>query len=219
MERIWKDEYGVTYSYDKTILIRGNQELKEYTVRPETKIIGLRSWANMNNLRSISLPEGLETIEDAAFDNCTSLERADIPASVKTIGVAAFCRTAITHVVIPVGVEEIPDQAFAMCINMEWVTLQKGLKTIRKNAFMACYRAKFFFIAKQESMFPELIEDDAFPCTGCRFLVYEGMASHFVRNYPVQRNQIFRLVLSEGEKEGRIYDMDAVFAGSIRFRR
>lgn len=217
MEKTWKDEYGVTYSEDKTTLIKGNPDIKEYTVLPQTKEIASLAWIKMDKLEKIVLPDGLEEIGYGAFANCSSLHSITLPSSVTKLGGASFSFTALTNIIIPEGLKLIPEYTFAGCIHLEWVTILPGLETILKNAFAQCYRSKLFFIDKEESKFPTLIEEDAIPVTGCRILVYDGMVNHVVRNYPVQRNQIFRLILPEGEKIGKVINMDAEFVGTMRF--
>lgn len=52
--------------------------------------IPMRCFGNCPNLRSITLPEGLETIGDLAFFHCESLQEIRIPASVIDLSTSAY---------------------------------------------------------------------------------------------------------------------------------
>ena len=63
-------------------------------------------------LKEVILPEGLTTIEDAAFANCTALEKLDVPSSVSELGRWILENTAVKTFTIPDGVSEIPASCF-----------------------------------------------------------------------------------------------------------
>ena len=58
---------------------------------PDTVItIDERAFSGCSNLRSVVLPEGLRTVGDYAFNNCSSLTTVNLPSAIKTIGAYAF---------------------------------------------------------------------------------------------------------------------------------
>lgn len=59
---------------------------KEYSV----KRIGQFAFSNCRELSSITLPEGLETIEELAFSHCASLSTIEFPKTLKSIKTYAF---------------------------------------------------------------------------------------------------------------------------------
>jgi hypothetical protein len=63
-----------------------------------------------------TVPNGVTSIGDSAFQFCTNLTSVTIPASVTTIGVAAFqvC-LSLTNVAIGSGVTSVGDYSFAYC--------------------------------------------------------------------------------------------------------
>ena len=79
------------------------------------------------SLKSANLPTNLQTIKDYTFYLCP-LERVDIPAGVKSIGLNAFRGAMITELVIPEGVTTIDQNAFAACTELTKVDLPDSLK-------------------------------------------------------------------------------------------
>ena len=79
-----------------------------------TERTGTHTCENCSKLKTITLEEGLETIDEAAFRNCSSLEAISLPNSLKVI----------------------EKEAFKDCINLTSVTLQKQADiVIHKSAF------------------------------------------------------------------------------------
>lgn len=111
-----EDEYGVSYSPDGKRLLKGNDELETYQVRPGTKVIC-----------------------DWAFDWCTSLQRITLPASVTSIGFEAFWRCeSLREVALPAGLTSIGFEAFKECKSLREITLPKSLRRMGANPFLCC---------------------------------------------------------------------------------
>lgn len=74
------------------------------------------------SLKSVSLPQGLTSIGEAAFCYCTSLTSITIPSSVTSIGEDAFdyC-TSLTSITIPSSVTKIGEYAFWYCTSLNTV--------------------------------------------------------------------------------------------------
>ncbi len=69
---------------------------KEY----DLKVIGEDSFSNTCKIsgvkvKSVIIPEGVETIEDNAFSDCTSLQKVSLPSTLKNIEKLAFLNTDI----------------------------------------------------------------------------------------------------------------------------
>ena len=86
-------------------------------------------------LRSVVLPETLETIGSYAFYNC-SITSVTIPASVMTIGHHAFYYTSLESVEID-GAETVDSSAFASCKALKDVVL-RNITTLGDDAFENC---------------------------------------------------------------------------------
>ena len=86
-----KDEYGVLYSKDGKRLLKGNVELKEYTVRKGTRVICDSAFEYCTSLSSLTLPSSLQSIGDRVFYGCSSLTSLTLPSSLQSIGDRVFC--------------------------------------------------------------------------------------------------------------------------------
>lgn len=74
------------------------------------------------------IPEGTTAIGDAAFSLCTSLKRAVLPASVESIGVAAFCGSGLEEVVFLGTPSEIHPSVFSGCTHLHRIIVPQGSK-------------------------------------------------------------------------------------------
>ena len=85
------------------------------------------------------IPEGVTSIGEAAFYDCTGLTSIEIPSSVTSIGEGAFygC-TGLTSIEIPSSVTSIGDFAFHDCTGLTSVTIGNGVTSIGKSAFYWC---------------------------------------------------------------------------------
>ena len=104
----------------------------------DLKSIGKQAFY-MCGLEELSLPEGLKTIEDRAFDYNQNL----------------------THVSFPDGLEVIGDWAFNQCYNLSSFELPEGLKILGNSCFNGVY-----FYSSSELKLPEGLESIGNFCFG-----------------------------------------------------
>lgn len=115
-----------------TITIDGNS----YTV----VAIADEVFAYCNNLTSVTLNEGLETIGNRAFQGCWDSEFNALPSSVKSIGDESFFNcNKIAKLIIPEGCITIGDRAFESCHGLQRVEFPSSLTSIGGYAFINCY--------------------------------------------------------------------------------
>ncbi|MBO7234403.1 MAG: leucine-rich repeat domain-containing protein [Paludibacteraceae bacterium] len=87
----------------------------------------------------IEIPNSVTTIEDYAFEDCSSLTSITIPNSVTSIGEEAFYNcSSLTSVTIPNSVTSIGEGAFMDCSKLTSVTIGESVTTIGDGAFMDC---------------------------------------------------------------------------------
>lgn len=82
----------------------------------------------------VQLPEGLQTIGDAAFYN-SFLDEVVIPSTVTDIGPNAFRHTYPKEVVVPEGITDLVGSIFRDCYFLQHVTLPKNLQILRDGCF------------------------------------------------------------------------------------
>lgn len=87
------------------------------------------------NLKSVQLPETVDTIIAGAFANCEQLEKIELPTSVSYIGDAAFCNTGIRSIRLPEGLEIIAGNMFMSCGYLSEVTLPKSVRRLMSYCF------------------------------------------------------------------------------------
>lgn len=119
--------------YSGTLYVRPYVFKPGYPMTPY-EVIEIGSWAfyNSSELKSVSLPEGINEIGEGAFQNCPKLTSVNLPEGLKTIGSYAFEGTGLCpH--LPNSLEKIGDYAFGKryCD----VELPENLKSIGTGAF------------------------------------------------------------------------------------
>ena len=101
--------------------------------------IGDEVFWNCSSLTSITIPDSVTTIGESAFNDCTSLTSVTIPESVTEIGDSAFSDcSSLTSVTIPDSVTTIGGWAFQNCSSLTSVTIGDGVTTIGDAAFQCC---------------------------------------------------------------------------------
>ena len=110
-----RNVYTVTAIGDNFLYFNGNSYSLGCTevVLPKTiKSIGKLAFYK-TNIKSINLPEGLESIGEAAFMNSAELELAELPSTLKHLGKQAFfgC-TNITISTLPDSIETLGKKVF-----------------------------------------------------------------------------------------------------------
>ncbi|MDY7060893.1 MAG: leucine-rich repeat protein [Methanomethylophilus alvi] len=92
-----------------------------------------------NDIKSVSLPDGLTSIGEVAFYGCTSLSSVTIPDSVTSIGYYAFSGcTSLSSVTIPDSVTSIGSYAFSGCTSLSSVAIPDSVTSIGSYAFSGC---------------------------------------------------------------------------------
>jgi len=117
------------------------------------------------------IPNGIETIGDNTFSECTSLSSVTIPNGVTSIGQNAFqkCRS-LSSVEIPNGVTKINNGTFSGCTSLSSVTIPSGVTSIGQNAFQNCRSLSSVVIPISVTSI------DQYAFAGCSSLSYLGIS-------------------------------------------
>lgn len=92
-----------------------------------------------SKITSVVIEDGVTGIGKYAFYGLSKLKTVSIPDTVDSIGIGAFGKcTKLTEIVIDGDVESIPSECFTGCTLLETVELPEGLRYIRTEAFKNC---------------------------------------------------------------------------------
>lgn len=87
--------------------------------------IGELAFRDLENLTSITIPDGIKTIGDFAFLGCENLTSITIPESVTNIGSGAFTYCSnLKSITIPNGAINVGDGLFEGCEKLKKVVFQ-----------------------------------------------------------------------------------------------
>lgn len=104
--------------------------------------IGDAAFYNCTGLTSIDIPNGVERIGEFAFGECNHLQQATIPSSVQSIGRQAFMSSAITNIQLSEGLVSLGTEAFANCRNLQEIVIPSSLMVLPISAFSGCNQLK-----------------------------------------------------------------------------
>ena len=101
--------------------------------------IGNGCFQGMVCLKRVHVPEGVQRVDDYAFEACSALQRIYLPASLTEIGAGAFSGCGhLTLVDMQDDVKRIGAGAFLCCDALVSVELSKALRELGDFAFAGC---------------------------------------------------------------------------------
>ena len=125
------DVSGDVVIRDGTVRIAGDV-FKEHAITsvqlPDSlQKIGNSAFQSCKELKEITFPEGLTTIDDLAFYYCTQLENTVLPENLKFLGNSAFYACAsLTEITVPEGITWMSG-TFANCYSLHTLNLPNSL--------------------------------------------------------------------------------------------
>ena len=177
----------------------------------------LINYLQSNDASAYEITDGITSIGDDAFRNCTNLTSVTIPDSVMSIGSGAFAGcSGLTWISIPVGVTKINRGTFENCDNLAAVILPIGVTSIKDAAFSGCAGLSFVNIPSSA----DTIANDAFNgCDQLKLMVKKGSyaeryASDKRIEYKYMNGDVYKLETLDGYKLGFyvIYNEDTMIA-------
>ena len=123
---------------DGTMTISGTGAMKNYNSDDNPS----PAYKN-SNVKTVVIEDGVTSIGNYAFSDCSSLTSITIPDSVTSIGYYAFfyC-TSLTSITIPDSVTSIGNYAFSNCTNLTSIKIPSSVTSMDSKAFYNCSSLK-----------------------------------------------------------------------------
>lgn len=131
---------NLTWTFDGsgTLTISGTGVMEDYAANFGSTTA---PWSGCN-ITSVVIENGVTSVGNHAFYDCSNVKTVSIPGSVKSIGINAFAGCDLKTITVPEGVETIKYSAFANCSSLEQVILPSTVSTIQFSAFNDCRALK-----------------------------------------------------------------------------
>ncbi|MDE7405982.1 MAG: leucine-rich repeat protein [Clostridiales bacterium] len=155
----------------KSIFAQTANGIKSITIPDTINTIGSKAFMGDYLLSTVVLPAGLKEIADNAF-NGTAITSIELPDSVKRIGMGAFENSKLQSVTLPTATTVIGNRAFAdtPLTEVSYKSGKGAVKTIGNGAFRNCEQ-----LITAEFPYAEAIGNNAF--AGCKALTQIDLSS------------------------------------------
>ncbi|MBQ6839087.1 MAG: leucine-rich repeat domain-containing protein, partial [Oscillospiraceae bacterium] len=129
----------------------GSGQLKSVTIPEGITSLDEYCFAGCGALESVCFPSTLTTISGYAFENCHRLKQIDIPDSVTSLGYNLFLNCYdLETATIGSGVTVLPAGLFSSCNALETIYLGANITEIQSLAFANCYALHHIFFEGSE---------------------------------------------------------------------
>lgn len=109
------------------------------TFEQDVTLLNNQAFCYCTSLKSISLPESIQTIKQQSFRYCSSLVSIALPSGLQTIEGSAFSDcSSLASIALPEGIQIIETNTFIDCSSLASIALPEGLHTIKQGAFSDC---------------------------------------------------------------------------------
>ena len=119
-------------------------DVKSITLPDTVTTIQDYAFAFAKELENINIPEGVTTIGKNAFNGCTSLSYVQLPESLTSIEMYAFDGSGLETISLPINLQKIEEYAFAECPALEDVVFDCNNVQIDDTAFQRSSNVIFF---------------------------------------------------------------------------
>jgi|GEM_PF-2501887 len=125
---------NATYTIDdsRTLKISGTGAITDYDS-------GASPFYNNSDIQTVIVEEGITSIGDLCFEECTSIRNVSLADTVTRIGMNSFKHCAqLEKFTMPNSVTELDSLAFSACYALKTINFSNTLSAIGNNAFDSC---------------------------------------------------------------------------------
>ena len=115
-----------------------HQNISTIVINEGVTSIGDFAFEDCSRLTKVTIPNSVTTIGGWAFRFCSTLSSVTIPESVTQIGSCAFEQSGITSISIPNSVTSIEYETFYKCTRLISATIGNSVTSIGSSAFYGC---------------------------------------------------------------------------------
>ncbi len=128
---------GVVYDKNLTEIIFVPKNIEEVTLPTTIKTVGASAFKK-SIVKKVILNDGLEAIEDNAFENTSKLSEIIIPDTVTRLGNEVFSYSEASKIVIGKGITSLPYYFVNNSSSLKNIVIPGNVKTIESYAFNEC---------------------------------------------------------------------------------
>lgn len=135
---------GLIYTNDLMTVIGVDTDSSEFTGKVPfgPKIINEEAFSECS-VEEISLPDSVEEMPPALFENSMELKTVKLPSSLRELPPYLFSGcSSLTKVVMPDGIRIFPEGLFYGCSSLTEIPFREGIQVIPENAFTGCSSLK-----------------------------------------------------------------------------
>ena len=136
---VWNAKRCADFTYSSSPFYENRSQITSFVFDNEVEYIPAYICYRMDSLMSVTIPNSVTSIGNAAFQGCSGLTSITIPNSVTSIGDGAFSTcTSLTSITIPNSVTNVGEGAFSTCTSLTTITLPDGVLSINDWTFSGC---------------------------------------------------------------------------------
>ena len=115
-----------------------DSSLTSVTIPYGVTTIGDYAFNSCFDLTNITIPSSVTSLRDSTFADCTSLANITIPDSITNLGTSTFHQSGLTSIAIPTNITSIGNMVFLSCFALTNVIIGNNITNFGTEAFGFC---------------------------------------------------------------------------------